>query len=58
MFNEFFSIREGKDRQQQRLKDAENYKLHKELGYDDYKLARWALVLIILGLLVVAIVIY
>lgn len=55
MFNEFLAVREGEERQQQRLKDAEKYRLYKELGYKDYKISRWVLLFIVL-ILVMAIV--
>lgn len=55
MFNEFLAVREGEERQQQRLKYAEKYRLYKELGYKDYKISRWVLLFIVL-ILVMAIV--
>jgi len=48
MFNEFLATEEGKAHRQQRMEEAETYRQHRLLGYGDYKIARWVLVLIIL----------
>ncbi len=57
MFDEFLSVREGEEHRQQLLKEAEDYQLRKELGYNDYKITRWVALLVIV-LLAVALVIY
>ena len=48
MFNEFLSTEEGKMHRKQRMEEAETYRQHRQLGYSDYGIVRWVLVLIIL----------
>jgi len=55
MFNEFLSTEEGKAHRQQLMEEAEIYRKHRQLGYNDSKIARWVLVLIILLAVVVII---
>ena len=55
MFNEFLSTEEGKSRRQQRMEEAETYRLHRRLGYNDYRILRWVVVLILLLAAVVVI---
>ena len=51
MFNEFLAIRKGEELQQQRLKDAEDYRLYKELKQTGSKISSWMVLLIVLFLI-------
>jgi len=51
MFNEFLAIPKSEELQQQRLKDAEDFKLYKEASHKNYKVSSWVLLLIIIFLI-------
>ena len=55
MFNEFLSTEEAKAYRQQRMEEAEIYRQHRQLGFSNYRIARWVLILIILFAAVVVI---
>ena len=48
MFNNHLVDEEATDKIKQRAQEAETYRMHKQLGYDDSKNAQWILVLIVL----------
>ena len=47
MFNEHLSIEDAKERMQQRMQEAETYRLHKQLGYSDDRIGKWVFVLLV-----------
>ena len=55
MFNGHVSIEDAKERMQEHMKEAENYKLHKQLGFTDNGIGRWVLVLIVVVTIVVVV---
>ncbi|HSL46289.1 MAG TPA: hypothetical protein VK897_22835 [Anaerolineales bacterium] len=48
MFNDHLSTEEAKMKIQERDREAETYRYHKQLGYSEYGLARWILMFIML----------
>ena len=48
MFNSHLVDEEATDKIKQRAQEAEVYRMHKQLGYDDSKNVRWVFVLIVL----------
>lgn len=52
MLNDFYSDEEARERIKQNLKEAETDRLLRRLGYNNHGMARWVVVLIILGVAV------
>lgn len=53
MFNDHLSGEEIKERIKQRLQEAEDHKLYKQIGYNDLGISRWALAIIALVVVLV-----
>jgi hypothetical protein len=48
MFNDRLSSEAAKERIRERMREAETYGLQKRLGYEDYRMAKWIVVLIVI----------
>jgi hypothetical protein len=48
MFNNHLIDEEATEKIRERAQEAETYRMHKQLGYDDSKSARWIFVLVVL----------
>ena len=48
MFNNHLVDEEATEKIKQRAQEAEAFRMHKQLGYDDSKNARWIFVVIVL----------
>ena len=49
MLNDFYSDEEARQRIRQNIKEAETDQLLRRLGYNNHGIARWVVVLLILG---------
>ncbi len=58
MFNSHLIDEEATEKIRQRSQEAEVFRMHKQLGYDDSKTARWILVLIVLVVAAVLVLIF
>jgi hypothetical protein len=58
MFNNHLVNEEATEKIKQRAQEAEAYRMHKQLGYDESKTARWIFVLIVLVVAAVLILLF
>jgi hypothetical protein len=58
MFNNHLIDEEATEKIKQRAQEAEVYRIHKQLGYDDSKNARWIFVLMVLVVAAVLILLF
>jgi hypothetical protein len=58
MFNNHLVDEEATEKIKQRAQEAEVYRMHKQLGYDESKNARWIFVLIILVVVTVLVLVF
>ena len=54
MFNDRLSSEAAKERINERMQEAETYSLQKRLGYGDYGMMKWIIVLIVVAVVAVA----
>ena len=58
MFNNHLIDEEATEKIKQRAQEAEVYRIHKQLGYDDSKNARWIFVIIVLVIAAVLVLVF